>query len=207
MGGPAYFPYPTPPFGYGGIQRSTAAASGSAGATAGELYFANLGPSTAIANLNVETAFSIAPIIPAGILGTPGTTVKFEVSGLYSTTGTPTMTVRCRISLPLTGVITAQTTPIMGTNATLVGWTFSGGFIVQSVISSLVLPVPALSMFQPAGGGTPDIRTGASGTQIIAGGALANTLFFTALWGTASPSNSIQMTTCLMWIFVPRSAS
>lgn len=163
------------------------------------LSWATLVDSSAIANTVTETAFSVTHVFAAGELNIAQVLVKIKASGLFSTTGTPTLKLKPRIGTQSLGGVTKTT----ASGASNFIWTLESEFIVRSIgASGVILPHDyRYGLNTSIGGGISMSTDGATPLTIDLTGAL--TLDITATWGTASASNTLLLRGLSGQIFYP----
>lgn len=152
--------------------------------------YQSISSSSAIANTSTETAFSKSFTIATPQLTDVGLTVRVTASGKYSTTGTPTLSLLFRIGgTGIDGNLVASAIFTAPSSVTDYAWSATSDVIVRATGLS--------GSFQRGYsnfglGGTTSTAGSNSGAFTMT--TLSNqTVYVTAIWGTASASNTITM--------------
>jgi hypothetical protein len=159
------------------------------------LYYSTVTTSTAIASTTTETAFSVSYSIPAYVLYKQGAMVRISASGTYSTTGTPTLTVRTKLG----GSTLADPLAITANNAVGYHWSLSSAGVVR------FLGVGGVMELGPnwLGLGGSGLATGATSGNFSLNTNVANAVTITITWSASSASNTIVLDTLTVEILYP----
>ncbi len=152
--------------------------------------YTSINSSSAISNTTAETAFDKSYEIPAGVLNRAGLIVRARASGTYSTTGTPTIAIGCKIGgTGVDGNTFGAASLATANNASSLGWSAEFETVVRAVGS----PGTMLQGFGLAGmgGSGPSVNSN-RGTYAM-DTTIAKGIFCTVIWGSASLSNTITM--------------
>lgn len=170
-------------------------------ATGSPLLYALVTSSTAIASTAVETAFDKTYSLSGGVLAA-GDILRVKAGGKYSTTGTPTLLVQCRIGGTSLAGVAGQTTT-MPSGASNNAWGFEASAAVRVIGTSGTLQRgPNLNQY----GGLGVTTHNPSGTFTL-NTTTSQTIDLTATWGTSSSSNTITMDFLSVEILRPGASS
>jgi hypothetical protein len=145
------------------------------------ILYSNTANSSSIANTTTETNFDTNFTLPANFF-TAGRIIRLTAWGLYSASGTPSLTTRAKVG----GFTIVPTSQGVFNNASSRSWRVDATWLVQSTGASGAIRGTSLGNIQDSGNlitmgnGTSTVDT--TGTLLVA---------VSAQWGTASSSNTI----------------
>lgn len=169
------------------------------------IHYSEIASATAIANTVAATAFNKTYTVPANSIDRAGTVLRIRASGIYSTTGTPTLTLFLRIATVIIAHSGGVTTPADATNKT---WSYSADIVARSVgVSGSMQRGFAFSVLDnTAGTALVSGNQQGSGTFTLDTTA-AETVDVVAQWGTASTSNTVTLETLEVEVLYPSATS
>lgn len=142
-----------------------------------------------VANTVTETTFAVAYSLPANKVSGTGTVIRGKITGIYGTTGTPTLRLRLKIGGTTVLDTTAFTTASGLTNR---GWTLEYQFHVQAIGSSGTAEIQGEARFSTAAI-TASVALLANTAVVSIDWTTAQAIEVTAQWGTANAANTITM--------------
>jgi hypothetical protein len=156
------------------------------------VYYSASAASAAIANTTTETTFSTGTVtVAAGDLNQLGAVLCVSAGGTYSTTGTPTLTLRIKTPTSTTTQLAATTV----TSASNEPWSITACWTVTAIGASGALG-------RAGGLATVSSTTGntAAGTGAAVDLTVSQNFTVTAQWGTANAANTITARGVAAWL-------
>ena len=166
----------------------------------GVLKHSIIASSAAIANSAAETAFDQTLSLGANDLNQVGALLRIRASGIYSVTGTPTITLKFRIDgTGVDGEVLAELQLTAPSGVSNFGWALESSSIVRALGTAITLK----NGFAIGGLNGVDARTAVKTTAVSIDSQAPHTIYGTVQFGAADPANTITLETFTAEVLYP----